>query len=79
MPSVILEHAGDLACGRCGGEPAAPDRLLKTKHQKIEHFVKATHGEAVPLISAQDGLLNLRITETNVEAARTGQVVHLSA
>ena len=48
------------------------------KHQ-IEHFVKVIHGVAAPLVSAQDGLLNLRITEAIVEAAKTGQVVHLPA
>lgn len=35
--------------------------------------------QALPLVSARDGLLNLRITEALVEAAKTGQVVELSA
>jgi predicted dehydrogenase len=46
------------------------------KHQ-LEHFGAVIRGEAQPLVSARDGLLNLRITEAIAEAARTGQVVHL--
>ena len=48
------------------------------KHQ-MEHFGQVVRGEASPLVSAQDGLLNLRITEAIVEAARSGQTVHLAA
>ncbi len=47
------------------------------KHQ-MEHFGKVIRGEANPLVSARDGLLNLRITEAIAEAAKTGQVVHLT-
>ena len=47
------------------------------KHQ-MEHFGKVIRGEAEPLVSARDGLLNLRITEAIVEAAKTGHVVALS-
>ena len=47
------------------------------KHQ-LEHFGAVIRGKAEPLVSARDGLLNLRITEAIAEAARTGQVVHLS-
>jgi predicted dehydrogenase len=47
------------------------------KHQ-LEHFGAVIRGEAEPLVSARDGLLNLRITEAIAEAARTGQVVHLT-
>ncbi|MGH6638341.1 MAG: Gfo/Idh/MocA family protein [Polaromonas sp.] len=47
------------------------------KHQ-IEHFGAVIRGEAEPLVSARDGLLNLRVTEAIAEAARTGQVVHLN-
>uniref|UniRef100_UPI002FC9B47E Gfo/Idh/MocA family oxidoreductase n=1 Tax=Hydrogenophaga sp. TaxID=1904254 RepID=UPI002FC9B47E len=47
------------------------------KHQ-IEHFGAVVRGEAQPLVSARDGLLNLRITEAIAEAARTGRIVHLT-
>jgi predicted dehydrogenase len=42
---------------------------------QLEHFVRVIHGKEPPLVSAQDGLRNLRITEAIVEAARTGAVV----
>ncbi len=48
------------------------------KHQ-MEHFGCVVRGEAEPLVSAQDGLLNLRITEAIVQAARSGQTVSLQA
>ena len=44
------------------------------KHQ-IEHFGCVVRGEAQPIVSARDGLQNLRITEAIVEAARTGSIV----
>jgi predicted dehydrogenase len=44
------------------------------KHQ-MEHFGAVVRGEAAPIVSALDGLKNLRITEAIVEAARSGSVV----
>ena len=44
------------------------------KHQ-IEHFGAVIRGEAQPLVSARDGLANLRITEAIAEAAKSGAVV----
>jgi predicted dehydrogenase len=46
---------------------------------QMEHFGQVVRGEASPLVSAQDGLLNLRVTEAIVEAARTGRTVNLDA
>ncbi len=43
-------------------------------HQ-IEHFGRMVRGEAKPLVSARDGLQNLRITEAIVTAARSGAIV----
>jgi predicted dehydrogenase len=48
------------------------------KHQ-MEHFGAVILGEAQPLVSARDGLANLRITEAIVEAAQTGKVVDTTA
>jgi predicted dehydrogenase len=47
------------------------------KHQ-IEHFGCVVRGEAQPIVSARDGLQNLRITEAIVEAARTGSIVDIA-
>jgi predicted dehydrogenase len=44
------------------------------KHQ-MEHFGRVVRGEAEPIVSARDGLQNLRITEAIVKAAKTGLVV----
>ena len=46
------------------------------KHQ-MEHFGAVVRGEAEPLVSARDGLKNLRITEAIAEAAKSGRVIEL--
>ncbi len=46
------------------------------KHQ-MEHFGAVVRGEVEPLVSARDGLQNLRITEAIALAAKTGQVIEL--
>jgi predicted dehydrogenase len=43
--------------------------------RQIEHFGRVARGEARPIVSARDGLQNLRITEAIAEAARTGSIV----
>jgi len=44
---------------------------------QMEHFGAVVRGEATPLVSARDGLLNLKITEAIVQAASSGQTVQL--
>jgi predicted dehydrogenase len=46
------------------------------KHQ-MEHFGAVARGEVAPLVSARDGLKNLRVTEAIVTAATQGTVVEL--
>ena len=48
------------------------------KHQ-MEHFRRVIRGEATPLVTARDGLQNLRITDAIVKAAKTGAVVETTA
>jgi predicted dehydrogenase len=43
---------------------------------QIEHFSRVIRGEAEPLVSARDGLQNLRITEAIAEAAMKGSIVN---
>lgn len=43
--------------------------------EQIAHFVAVIRGEAKPLVTARDGLQNLRVTEAVAEAARNGSVV----
>ena len=45
--------------------------------RQMEHFGAVVRGEARPLVSAQDGLQNLRVTEAIVAAARSGATVRL--
>jgi predicted dehydrogenase len=47
------------------------------QHQ-MDHFGAVVRGEISPLVSARDGLNNLRITETIGETATTSRVVELS-
>jgi predicted dehydrogenase len=45
---------------------------------QMEHFGKVIRGEVEPIVSARDGLQNLRVTEAIVEAARSGSFVETS-
>jgi predicted dehydrogenase len=42
---------------------------------QLEHFGAVVRGETKPLVSARDGLANLRVTEAIAAAARTGRIV----
>jgi predicted dehydrogenase len=45
---------------------------------QMAHFVDVVRGSAQPLVTARDGLDNLRVTAAIAEAARSGTVVELS-
>lgn len=45
--------------------------------RQLAHFCAVIRGDAAPLVSARDGLQNLRVTEAIAEAARTGTVVQI--
>lgn len=45
---------------------------------QLRHFCAVIRGEARPLVSARDGLANLRVTEAIAEAARTGRAVRVA-
>ncbi len=46
---------------------------------QMEHFGAVVRGEAAPRVSAMDGLQNLRVTEAIVQAAASGNTVHIAA
>ena len=46
--------------------------------EQIEHFAAVIRGEALPLVTARDGLQNLRVTEAIAEAARTCRIVNIN-
>ena len=43
--------------------------------RQIEHFAAVIRGEVEPLVTARDGLQNLRVTAAIAEAAKTGRAV----
>ena len=43
---------------------------------QIEHFAAVIRGDAEPLVTARDGLQNLRVTDAIAEATRTGRIVN---
>ena len=43
--------------------------------RQIEHFAAVIRGDAEPLVTARDGLQNLRVTDAIAEAARSGRIV----
>ena len=47
--------------------------------QQIAHFVAVIRGEAAPLVSARDGLQNLRVVDAITRAARTGGTIEIPA
>ena len=46
--------------------------------RQMEHFGAVARGEVQPLVSAADGLSNLRVTEAIAQAARSGHTVQLA-
>jgi predicted dehydrogenase len=52
-----------------------PLRPADPLERQIAHFAEVIRGNAKPLVSARDGLQNLRIVDAIVEAARTGRAV----
>jgi predicted dehydrogenase len=58
-------------------EVAAVDRSDPLVGQ-LRHFCALIRGEARPLVSVRDGLMNLRVTEAIAEAARTGNMVAIA-
>jgi len=78
VPTMRLKTYGK-ACDRSWWRPfdvsvadVARDDPLR---RQMEHFGRVVRGEATPIVTARDGLQNLRITEAIVKAATTGAVV----
>jgi predicted dehydrogenase len=44
---------------------------------QMEHFGAVVRGEAVPLVTASDGLQNLRITQAIMQSAQSGQIISI--
>ena len=52
-----------------------PLEVVDPLERQLAHFCEVIRGTAEPLVSARDGLQNLRIVEAIAESARTGAVV----
>jgi predicted dehydrogenase len=46
---------------------------------QMDHFLQVIQGSATPLVSARDGLQNLRVVEAIAQAAQTRQAVNLAS
>ena len=46
--------------------------------RQIDHLCDVVQGKAAPLVTARDGLNNLRVTEAIAQAAHTGLLVEIS-
>ena len=55
----------------------APTTRADPIQRQMEHFGAVVRGEAAPLVSARDGLANLRVTEAISQAAKSGRRVTL--
>jgi predicted dehydrogenase len=55
-----------------GVAPLQRDDPIK---RQMEHFGAVVRGEAEPLVTARDGLANLRVTEAIAEAGRSGRTI----
>ncbi|MDR5838734.1 Gfo/Idh/MocA family oxidoreductase [Caballeronia sp. LZ034LL] len=56
---------------------AAMTRDDPLRHQ-MEHFGRVIRGEAKPIVTARDGLQNLRVTDAIVKAAQSGSVIDIA-
>jgi predicted dehydrogenase len=52
---------------------------LRSRMERWALFDEDAYGGADPLVTARDGLQNLRVTDAILEAARTGATVKISA
>jgi len=61
--------------------PFACNTQLVQRHDplvlQMQHFVQVARGQAQALVSAHDGLNNLRVTEAVMQAARSGKLVEI--
>jgi predicted dehydrogenase len=56
---------------------AIPLELVDPLQRQIAHFADVIRGDATPVVSARDGLQNLRVVDAIAEAAKTGCVVNV--
>jgi predicted dehydrogenase len=78
IPTMRLQRfpgAADQSWHKAVAKSTIPLDVVDPLAGQIAHFADVIRGRAGPLVSARDGLQNLRVVEAIVEAARTGRVV----
>jgi predicted dehydrogenase len=80
IPTMRL-RTHDQAQDRSWWKPMALEQVAMHRQDPIQlqmaHFGQVVRGQAAPLVSVQDGLANLQVTEAIVSAARSGQAVRV--
>jgi len=78
IPTMRLQRFPD-AAGQSWHKALAksviPLEAADPLERQMAHFVEVIRGNAAPVVSARDGLQNLRVVDAIVEAARTGCIV----
>ena len=80
VPTMRLKtyrHAEDRSWWKPFQVGRAPMQRADPITRQMEHFGAVVRGEARPLVSARDGLANLRVTEAITQAAKSGAMVKL--
>jgi predicted dehydrogenase len=78
VPTLRLDRFSGERSWRTAFERTKADvRRADPIRLQMEHFGAVARGEAEPLVSARDGVANVRITEAIIEASRTGRTVTL--
>jgi predicted dehydrogenase len=78
IPTMRLQRypsAADQSWHKALEETVIPLEVVDPLERQIAHFADVIREKAKPLVSARDGLQNLRVVDAIVEAAKTGCVV----
>lgn len=78
IPTMRLQRyrtAADQSWHKALEKSVIPLEVADPLARQIAHFADVIRGKAKPLVSARDGLQNLRVVDAIVEAARSGRVV----
>ena len=78
IPTMRLQRypsAADQSWHKALDKSVIPLEVVDPLERQMEHFADVIRGTAKPLVSARDGLQNLRVVDAILEAAKSGSVV----
>jgi predicted dehydrogenase len=78
IPTMRLQRfasAADQSWHKGLDKSVIPLEVVDPLARQIAHFAEVVRGNAKPLVSARDGLQNLRVVDAIVEAAKSGRTV----